>query len=109
MDQNPTWFQKMLALDPLIVRGVILSFFGLLGAVGLSQTDGTAEAVLGFAMGLLALLGAIWGRPAVTPNAKVLAYQPRPIDAPQLVKAGEAAQAAGSETADQAAEVIKAA
>lgn len=109
MNENKNWFQKLLALDPLVVRGFITTLVGLVGAFGITVTEGTSQAIIGFTLALLGLLTAIWGRPAVTPNAKVLAFQPRPIDAPQIVEAGEAAIVAGSDTAEQAAEVIKAA
>ena len=84
------FFKKFIALDPLLVRGFVMAVIGLLTVTGLVVTEGNQEAILGFVMALLTILTALWGRPAVTPNIKVLAFKPDPIDHPYLIESGNA-------------------
>lgn len=87
---KPNWLERFAALDPVMLRGVVVTVFALLGAVGISVSDGLVAAVLAFVVALGALVTALVSRPAVTPNEKVLVYKPDPFDAPGTVAAGHA-------------------
>lgn len=104
MTNEPTWFKRLLELNPLLVRGVFVSFIGLLGAVGITVSGDTVQIIIGFVVSVFALVTALWGAPAVTPNAKVLAYQPDPY-----IVQGEVLSGGAVVGADQAAEVVAAA
>lgn len=91
MESNPNFLQRLAALDPAILRGTILAIVGLVAVVTGSAIDNsTVELIINAAVALLALVAALVIRPAVTPNAKVIAFKPNPIDAPSWVAAGEA-------------------
>lgn len=90
MDE-PSWLERLVKLDPALVRGIIVSFFGLL-ALALGQQFGTeqVETVVSFVVGLFALVAAVFIRPAVTPNAKVIVMDDTPLSDKPTIQPGEA-------------------
>lgn len=88
---EPTWWEKLLKLDPALVRGFIVTFFGMLALV-LGHQYGTedVETVINFVVGFLGLVAAVVIRPAVTPNAKVIVRDDTPLSAAPTIVAGEA-------------------
>lgn len=91
MTENPSWLERIAALDPAIVRGVIVTVVGIIVAVtGKVIDNSTVELISTCVLAILGLLAAILIRPAVTPNAKVLAFKPDPVDAPLVIQPGEA-------------------
>lgn len=91
MTENPSWLERIAALDPAIVRGAIVAVIGLVVAVtGKIIDDATVDLIVNVVLVLLTLLAAIVIRPAVTPNAKVIALKPDPVNQPDRIESGEA-------------------
>lgn len=91
MDDQPTWWQKLLELDPALVRGFVVTVFALAGTLlGKQFGDDTVQNVIQFVTILSGLLAAVLIKPKVTANAKVLAYLPKPYAEPTVVASGEA-------------------
>lgn len=89
--EAPGFLEKLAKLDPAIVRALIITVVGIVGAiVGHQVGNEVVDTIVNFALALLALVAGLVIRPAVTPNAKVLAYKPNPVDAPNLIAPGEA-------------------
>lgn len=88
---EPTWWEKLVKLDPALVRGFIVTVFGLLALI-LGNQFGTedVETVINFIVGLFALVAAVWIKPSVTPNAKVIVYDDTPLNAVPTIESGEA-------------------
>lgn len=91
MPNEPTWWQKLVKLDPALVRGFIVTVFALLATV-LNKTidDSTVQTVISFVVALFGLIAAIFIRPAVTPNAKVIVRDDTPLAETPTIVPGEA-------------------
>lgn len=89
------WIERISSLQPAVVRGVIVSTVTLLAIVGVVVSPQLPDALIGFIGSVSALAAAVWIKPSVTPNVKVLAYVPDPEE-PRVVAAGEATTTAGS-------------
>jgi hypothetical protein len=94
METEPTWWQRLIKLDPALVRGFIVTIVAL-GATVLNTTvtDDAVQTVVNFVIGLFALVAAIFIRPAVTPNAKVVTRDDTPLSATPTLVPGPAATA----------------
>lgn len=90
MTDEPTWWEKLLKLDPALVRGAIVSIFALIGTALNTQLDDTAQLVVSCVLALFALLASILIRPTVTPNAKVIVLDQTPLSEVPTIEAGEA-------------------
>lgn len=91
MDTDASWWERLLTLNPTLVRGAVVSGVALVGTVLNKQfVDGTAETVISAFLGLSALLAAVLIKPKVTPNVKVLVRDDTPLDAQPTIVAGEA-------------------
>lgn len=87
MFPKPNFLQRILALEPVLTRGVIVSIIGILGGVANHHfADGTVEYIGNVVIGGFAFLSAVATRPAVTPNAKVNTYSPQPFGNPDATK-----------------------
>jgi hypothetical protein len=105
MQENPNFWQRLAALDPAVLRATIVAVVGIVGAiVGHTLGNETVDLIVNVALGLLAIVAGLVIRPAVTPNAKVLAFKPNPVDAPNRIESGEAVA-----TPDQINDVVEAA
>lgn len=90
MDE-PTWWQKLLQLEPAMVTGLIVSIFGLIGAVlGITIAPEVVQNVVTVILGISALLATVLLRGKVTANAKVVVYDDTPLAPVATLKAGEA-------------------
>lgn len=86
-----SWIERVATLEPALVRGFIVTAFGLVTIIFGSVVDNeTVDLVVKFVLTLLGLISAIVIRPAVTANGKVLAFVRNPLVRPLDVEAGEA-------------------
>lgn len=88
--EDPGFWWKLVHLDPVLLRGAVISIAALIGTFGLAVGDQKVEAFLGAIAALLFLVQALWTRKSVVPNAKVVAYKPDPVNAPTVLAPGPA-------------------
>lgn len=87
--QEPTWWQKLLKLEPAVIRGFVVSLVAFLAVIlGHKFADGDVETIINFVVTLFSLLAALWIRPAVTANNKVIVYDDTPLATVSTIKAG---------------------
>jgi hypothetical protein len=91
-DEMPkdTFLNRLMTLDPALWRGLIVAIFALLGTIGVTIVPGLPDQLIGLVWIISAIAQALWTRQAVTPNGKVAVAVPDPINAPEVVVAGEA-------------------
>ena len=89
-NQEPTWWQKLITLEPALVRGFVTTLFALLATfLNNAFVTGGAEDVINFVIALFALLSAVLIRGAVTPNAKVIVKDETPLEREPHIAPGE--------------------
>jgi hypothetical protein len=81
---------KFATTSPAVFRGLVVSLVSMLASVGVVVDPAIPDSVIGFIASLAALIAALWIHPAVTPNDKVVAYMPDPVDSPGYVMPGPA-------------------
>lgn len=91
MVNEATFFTKLFALQPAVVRGFIVTVIGLIAAsTGAVIDDKTTTLIITFVMSLLGIGAALFIKPAVTPNAKVVVADDTPLDTVSTLKSGPA-------------------
>src|SRR5215203_4491216 len=91
MEQEATWWQRLLKLDPALVRGVVVTMFAIAGTLlKVKVLEGDADLIASGILSLFALLAAVLIRPSVTPNAKVIVRDDTPLSEVPTIEAGEA-------------------
>ena len=91
MEQEATWWEKLLKLDPALVRGFIVTVFAIAGTVlKWKVLEGDADLIASGVLSLFALLAAILIRGGVTPNVKVIVRDDTPLNSVPTIEAGEA-------------------
>lgn len=111
-DNKPNAWQRISQLNPAVLRGILVGLFGVVTLVtGKAIDDSVIDTVCNVILLILPVIAGIFIRRAVTPNAKVIAFQPNPIDEPHVIEAGEATILPGQDEAliDAAHSVPKAA
>lgn len=105
MNEDRNWFQRLSDLDPAVLRGFLVALAAVLFQVFNKTviTDDDVNSAVDFFTAAMAIIAGFLIRPAVTPNAKVVAYLPDPA-VPSEVAPGEAVPVGGSD-----AEVLTAA
>jgi hypothetical protein len=99
------FMERLTTLEPAMIRGFIVTVFGLVAAIFGTQIDSqTVDLVITFVLALLGLITALFIRPSVTANKKVLAYIRDPLERPIDIEPGLASVPEG-----QADEVVRAA
>ena len=88
--ENPSFWWKLVHLNPALLRGLVIALFAVLAGVGLIVSDQMQNSIIAFIGALFALIQALWTHGAVTANAKVVAYKPDPVAKPSVVAAGDA-------------------
>jgi hypothetical protein len=81
---------KLIHLDPAVYRGVVTSVLAIFTSFGFAVSDQKSIAIVSLVAAIAFLVQAFWTRGAVTPNKKVLAYKPDPINRPSKIVPGEA-------------------
>ena len=83
------FWTRLMALEPAVVRGALLSVFAVLALFGIEgATEANAVTIASAIAAVLPLIAGIIIRPAVTPNVKAAAVQE---NADRGFEAGEAA------------------
>lgn len=82
--------KRFASLNPALFRGLIVSVISLLALLGVAVTPGLPDALMAVISSLSALIAAVWIRPGVTPNDKVVVYMPDPEGLPATVRPGAA-------------------
>ncbi|MFD5451664.1 MULTISPECIES: hypothetical protein [Streptomyces] len=73
------WVTRITKLEPLVTRGTIVAVLGVVGMIlNIQFADGTVENVINIILAAFGLLTAVVSRGAVTPNTKVISYDPDP-------------------------------
>lgn len=90
MDYNKGFWYKLVHLDPALWRALVVATVALLASIGIKVSDQIPDNLILFVLAVMGIIQALWTRNGVTPNAKVLAYLPKPIEGPNIVAAGEA-------------------
>lgn len=88
--EDPSFFWRLVNLDPALWRGLVVAIFALLSSFGFYVSDEEREALILVLVSVVAIVQGLWTRFAVTPNKKVVVYKPSPVDAPAMVVAGPA-------------------
>lgn len=96
MDRNGVWW-RIVHLEPAMWRGVVMAVVALLTAAGVYVAPGVPDTLVIAIVAVTALIQAVWTRPAVTANARVVVVAPDPIAKPRTVEAGEAVTRASHE------------
>jgi hypothetical protein len=94
-DKTSVWW-RVVHLEPALLRGAVVAVVALLGALGILVSPQLPDVLIGAWAALAAVLQAVWTRPAVTANARVVVWAPDPFESPQTVVAGEATTTASS-------------
>lgn len=91
MTENPSFLQRLAALNPAVVRSIIVAVVALIVLVtGKAVDDNTVDTIVSVVLLLLPIVAGLFIRAAVTPNAKVIAFKPDPVEAPEVIHPGEA-------------------
>lgn len=92
MEQEVPWWQKVLKLEPALIRGVLVALAALLLQIfGKTIIEaGMVDAVIDFFTSISALVAALMIRAGVTPNAKVLLRDDTPLATVTTLASGEA-------------------
>lgn len=90
------FMNRLAIMNPALLRGLVMALVWFLASIGIMISPGVPDALIGTLAAILAVVQALWTRPAVTPNAKVAVYVPDPINAPEVVAAGNAVTTATS-------------
>lgn len=88
-DDAGFWW-KLVHLNPTLWRGLIIAVVSLLAAVGITVASGLQDATFAFIVAVVAVVQALWTKPAVTANKKVVVYKPDPVESPNVLASGEA-------------------
>lgn len=89
MDRD-TFLWRVVHLEPALLRGVVMAVVALLAGFGIVVSPDVPDATVLVLVAVLALVQAVWTRPAVTANARVVVEAPEPVRQPDAVVAGEA-------------------
>lgn len=85
-----SWLQRITEMEPVVLRGAIISVIGLAGMIlNFQLAEGQVEAIVSGIISVLAMASALWSRKAVTPNKKVINYKPSPDKRPTEVLPGD--------------------
>jgi hypothetical protein len=102
-EPTDTFWWKLVHLDPTLIRGLVMATILLLSSIGILVSPEVPNSLIGFIATVLAIVQALWTRPAVTPNAKVAVVVPDPVNAPEVVEAGNATTTATTKDIIEAA------
>lgn len=98
-----TWWWKLVHLEPVVWKTLILTVVAVLGSVGILVSDDLANNLVLLLTTLLGIVQIVWTRPSVTANAKVVVEAPDPAGDPYTVAPGEAVTKAPSDEIVRAA------
>lgn len=90
MEQQDSFWYRLVTLDPVVFRTAIVGIVTLLADLGVVISPSLPDAIVGLITTVGAIVTAVWARNGVTPNAKVAVIVPDPVNNPHIVEAGEA-------------------
>jgi len=96
MQPQDSFWWRLVHLDPAIYRGLIMALVFALAGFGIRLSDDIPDSLIVLVGAVFALIQALWTKPAVTPNAKVVTYMPD-LDKPRGIVSGEANTTASDE------------
>ena len=96
MKQNTFWW-RLLHLDPVLFRTGVVSVVALLASLGIAIAPGIPDSLITAVAAVAALVSALWSRDGVTPNDKVVVYQPDPVGQPSALLPGAATPRASTD------------
>lgn len=103
MEKLKQFFQT----EPVLVRGLLVALAGILAQFGIPDVNVWVDLIVDLFAAVSALFLVLAARPVVAPMAKVIAFQPKPFDAPEVIEPGNAVVDTGDENVvyslDQAA------
>lgn len=96
-----SWIKRMLELNPVLIRGVLVSVASLLAVVvgNTVISDDLIQGILGSFIAITALITALWSRGKVIAENKVVAWIPNPLNSSSPVSPGPATVPEGQESA----------
>lgn len=89
-NQSPSFWYKLVHLQPALWHGLVVAIFALLASVGVVVSPDIPDNLVAVIIAVAALVQALWTRSVVVPEDKVVAYVEKPWSGEQL-KAGPAA------------------
>lgn len=104
-NKNSFWW-RLVNLEPVLWKTLILTIFAILGNVGILVSDDLANNLVVAWTSLMSLIQLLWVRGGVTPNAKVAVTVPDPAH-PGVIMPGEATTTALSTVIVMAARTAK--
>lgn len=81
---------RIVHLNPSLFRGAVVAVVALLVSLGIVIAPAVPDQLVTAVVAVAALVQGFWTRDGVTPNDKVLAYAPDPLERPGYVLAGDA-------------------
>jgi hypothetical protein len=100
-DKNSMWW-RLVNLEPVLWKTIILTIVAVLGSVGILVNDDLANNLVILWTTLMSIIQLVWVRGSVTANARVAVLVPDPAD-PSAVAPGAAFTSAPSTEIVQAA------
>jgi hypothetical protein len=88
MEENTFWW-RLVHLDPALLRGLIMAVIFALASLGIIVTPALPDSLITLVGAVFAIIQALWTKPAVVPNAKVVTYLEDPAQ-PRVISPGEA-------------------
>jgi hypothetical protein len=76
--------------EPVLVRGLLVALAGILAQFGIPDVNQWVDLIVDLFTAVSALFLVLVARPTVTSMAKVIAFQPKPFDAPEVIYPGNA-------------------
>lgn len=89
LPQSPSFWYRLVHLEPVLWKGLVVAVFALVGSLGVIYTEALPDQIVGFIVALAAIIQVLWVRPSVIPAEKVVLYSNDPANGLQL-KAGPA-------------------
>jgi hypothetical protein len=87
MNRDTFWW-RLLHLNPVLFRTAVVTIVALLAMAGVLVSPTLPDTLTAAVTAIAALGGALWSRDGVTPNDKVVVYQPDPVDRPTVILPG---------------------
>lgn len=88
-NQSPSFWYKLVHMQPALWHGLVVAVFALLASLGVVVSPEIPDQLVGVIVAVAALVQALWTKSTVVPEEKVVAYVEKPWSG-QQIKAGKA-------------------
>lgn len=102
---NPSLLWRLVHLNPVLWRGLLLAVAGVLVTVGVVFSGHAQEAIYTLILSVVAIVQAVWTKGSVVPNKKVVVYKPDPVESPRELASGEAVSTNAADLLAKAASI----